>query len=95
MREAVANVVTLAPSLPTVSPAGVELIVRYEISSPAYYVKRLQQPVWPGAASGITWGIGYDGGYQTASRISADWVAHPDSSVLATTAGPPWPGPET
>lgn len=87
VRGAVAEVVAVEAPAPVVTPAGVDLIVRYEISSPAYYVKRLQQPIWPGAASGITWGIGYDGGHQTATRIAADWAAHPDAPTLATTAG--------
>ncbi len=87
VRDAVADVITVEVSSPIVTAAGVDLIVRYEISSPAYYIKRLQQPIWPGASSGITWGIGYDGGHQTATRIAADWAAHPDAPALATTAG--------
>lgn len=69
------------------SPAAVALIVRYEISSPAYYVKRLQRPVWPGGASGVTWGVGYDGGHQTRQRIAGDWAEHPAAAELSTTAG--------
>lgn len=70
-----------------VSPAAVDMIVSFEIISPAYYTKRLQRPIWPGAASGVTWGIGYDGGHQTRQRIARDWDAHPDVDELATTSG--------
>ena len=52
-----------------VSPAAVAHIVRWEITSPAYYDKRLRWPIWPGGASGVTWCIGYDGGHQTGPVI--------------------------
>lgn len=67
--------------------AATRLIVRWEVSSPAYYTKRLQRPVWPGGSSGVTWGIGYDGGYQTDSTIRSDWAAHAAVDRLATTNG--------
>ena len=35
----------------------------------------------------MTWGIGYDGGQQTAATIRSDWAAHADVDRLATTAG--------
>lgn len=76
-----------APVASTVSPAAVDLIVRFEIISPSYYVKRLQRPIWPKGASGITWAIGYDGGHQTRQQILADWSMHPDGAELSTTAG--------
>lgn len=69
------------------SPAAVDLIVRFEITSPAYYTKRLQRPVWPGGASGVTWGVGYDGGHQPRQRIAADWSLHPAVLRLQGTAG--------
>lgn len=37
------------------------------------YEKRYQRPEWPGVASGITVGIGYDLGYNTAETIFNDW----------------------
>jgi hypothetical protein len=70
-----------------VSPAAVDMIVGFEIVSRTYYAKRLQRPVWPKGASGVTWGIGYDGGHQAAHRIRADWSMHPDRDALARTAG--------
>lgn len=67
--------------------AAAALILRWEVTSPAYYRKRLERPVWPGGASGVTWGIGYDGGHQTRAVIADDWQEHEAVERLATTAG--------
>ena len=71
----------------TVSPAAVALIVRWEVGSASRYARRYQAPIWPGGASGVTWGIGYDGGHQTRQQIGLDWSAHDASSRLQATAG--------
>lgn len=75
------------PAQAAVSPAAVDMIVGFEILSRSYYVKRLQRPVWPGGVSGVTWGIGYDGGHQPQPRIVQDWAQHPDVARLTTTSG--------
>jgi len=67
--------------------AAAALILRWEVTGPAYYRKHLERPVWPGGASGITWGIGYDGGHQTRTVIADDWRDHGAVDRLATTAG--------
>lgn len=84
----------LTPTLPPPEPsnaacrrAAAALIVRWEVSSPAYYRSRLERPIWPGGASGVTWGIGYDGGHQTRGTIVDDWRAHAAVDRLGTTAG--------
>lgn len=84
----------LTPPLPPPEPrdvacrrAAASLIVRWEVSSPAYYRKRLQGVIWPGGASGATWGIGFDGGHQTRKVIADDWHAHFSLDRLITTAG--------
>jgi len=64
-----------------------DLLVRWEVSSHAQYVRRWQWPIWPGGASGITWGIGYDGGHQHAQTILREWSTHTHRERLATTAG--------
>ncbi len=88
VRQAVQQAVPLPSTTnPPVSPAAADLIVRWEVTSPAYYTRALQRPVWPGGASGITWGIGYDGGHQTATTIASDWAAHADVWQLRGTAG--------
>ena len=76
-----------APVVPVVSPAAAALIVRWEVSSPAHYSRALDRPIWPQGASGITWGIGYDGGHATARDIRTAWHAHGEVERLATTAG--------
>lgn len=55
------------------SKKSLDLIVRFEISSEAHYRRRLAQPTWPGASSGVTIGIGYDLGATSKSQIEKDW----------------------
>jgi hypothetical protein len=63
------------------------LIVRWEIGSEAQYTRKYEGVIWPGGASGPTWGVGYDGGHQTARDITADWSAHQDRDRLVATSG--------
>lgn len=56
-----------------ISRAGMEQLVRHEIVSKTYYNKFLKHPIWPGGASGVTIGIGYDLGYNRVSQIQRDW----------------------
>lgn len=58
----------------TISRAGLEQLVQHEIVSKSYYNRRLKHPIWPGGASGVTIGIGYDLGYNSVSQIQRDWV---------------------
>ena len=74
----------LSPRLAALSSV---LIVRWEVGSPSRYTQRYAGVYWPGGASGPTWGIGYDGGHQTASAILRDWSEHPLSNRLAQTSG--------
>jgi hypothetical protein len=62
-------------NLSGISKAAFDLIVSEEVSSQATYTARYQRPEWPGGASGITIGIGYDCGYATADKIRSDWTA--------------------
>ena len=57
-----------------ISKAAVDLIVKTEIDTPAYYKKKYQHFDWPEGSSGPTVGIGYDCGYCTAKEIQADWA---------------------
>lgn len=91
----------LLPSVPLKAPAGVSagplsispearaLIVEFETGGQAYYQSKLQRPTWPGGASGVTVGIGYDVGYNTRAAVLSDWAALPDASrnALASAAG--------
>lgn len=76
-----------APRVSVLSPAAVALIVRWEVGSQALYTRRYEAPIWPGGASGVTWGIGYDGGHQTRQQIGLDWSDLPAASRLQATAG--------
>ena len=64
-----------------------QLIIRWEVGSQARYTRLYQGVIWPGGASGPTWGIGYDGGHQSPVAIKRDWSALPSKHVLALTAG--------
>lgn len=55
------------------SQAAIDLIVAEEVSSKAVYQARYTHPEWPGGASGVTIGIGYDCGYSTPAVIQGDW----------------------
>ena len=63
------------------------LIARWEVTSQSYYTSKLIRPIWPKGASGITWGIGYDGGHQRAVVIADDWADHEHVGRLTDTAG--------
>lgn len=72
---------------PLIDAAAIDLIVSFEVGSPELYEQRYTHPIWPGAASGPTWGIGYDGGHRDASAILVDWEAHPHAARLASASG--------
>lgn len=56
------------------SDKAYKLILDYEVGGgAAYYNKALKHPCYPGGASGVTIGIGYDLGYNTALQFAEDW----------------------
>ncbi len=64
-----------------------DMIVRWEVGSQARYDRWYQSPIWPEGASGLTWGLGYDGGHQPAHIIRRDWHQHPHNVRLSASAG--------
>lgn len=72
------------PAHASVTDEGAALIERWEIGSVERYDPR---PIWPGHASGVTWGIGYDGGHQRATVIAHDWTGHADLVDMLETSG--------
>ncbi len=77
-----------APAVePLIPEQALDLIIAFEIGSPDVYTRKYRQPVWPGARSGATIGIGYDLGYQRADVIALDWAKHPEHARLQTAAG--------
>ena len=75
------NEQAIVASLPTtsvrdisISDAAYNLILKYEVGGgSSYYTKCLQSPTYPGGASGVTIGIGYDLGYNTINQFESDW----------------------
>ena len=70
-----------------ITDRGIEHIIRWEVTSEAYYRKHLTRCVWPGGASGVTCGIGYDFGHQSTRTILRDWQGHPHAGRLASLSG--------
>lgn len=73
-----------------ISPESRELILYYETGGQGNYIAKLERPTVPPGASGITVGIGYDLGYNTAGQIRADWggmIPAPQVERLASVAG--------
>lgn len=68
------------------SQAAIDLIVMEEVSSKQIYMAKYQHPEWPGGASGVTIGIGYDCGYATSGTITADWSDKLPSSMVSALA---------
>lgn len=69
------------------SPAAFDLIVAFETGGRRAYDRKYQRPVWPGASSGATIGIGYDLGHATKPVILMDWPEHPQQQELPRGAG--------
>jgi hypothetical protein len=67
----------------TISAAAHEKIVNWECGGKGYYLAKLTRPEWPGGASGVTIGIGYDCGYNTRAQIAADWTALSPADIAA------------
>lgn len=58
----------------SISKEGYNLIIKHEVGGGAsYYDRYLKRPTWPGGASGVTVGIGYDLGYNSRDQIARDW----------------------
>lgn len=75
------------PEKPDLTSEGHALIVSFETGGQADY-NRWPRPEWPGEASGVTIGIGYDCGYNSRAVILSDWRGlGGDAERLATTSG--------
>jgi len=57
-----------SPDIPT---RAVAFIAREEVGGRGFYDAQCARPTWPGGASGVTIGVGYDLGYQ--AGFAADW----------------------
>ncbi len=72
---ALGQLIALPEGLP-VSRDGLDLILSFEVgdSTGSYYNRYLIHPEWPGAASGVTFGIGWDAGYNSREVLLSDWA---------------------
>jgi len=74
-----------------VSRRGYEFCVRWETGGKAFYQGVIKsRAVWPGFASGVTIGCGYDLGYHTLAQLRADWggrIAPADLARLEAAVG--------
>ena len=85
------NTKVILPSLGNsqnqLSDKAYKLILEYEVGGGAgYYNKCLKHPSYPGGESGVTIGIGYDMGYNTASQFATDWKSVLDAGSYARLA---------
>lgn len=63
--------------------ATIRLLLRFEVGGgEEYYNRLLRSPTWPGEASGVTIGVGYDLGYNSAETIMRDWSPHLNEQVV-------------
>jgi hypothetical protein len=74
-----------------ISRTAYEFIVRWETGGKAYYEQVIKgRPIWPGCASGITIGCGFDLGYHTLGDFRTQWssrITASDFERLAQTIG--------
>lgn len=69
-----------------IAPESVSFIVQQETGGEGYYAKVACHPVWPGGASGVTIGVGYDLGQNHSAQFQADWGGTLDAATLARLA---------
>lgn len=66
-------------------PEAIDLILQFEIGgSRKYYERFLARPSWPGGASGVTIGVGYDLGYSP--NFEQDWAGHLSADAITRLA---------
>lgn len=69
---------------------NLDMILKFEVGSRARYEREFQRPVWPGASSGVTIGIGYDIGVTKKAQITTDWETYlfePELAALLAVQG--------
>lgn len=69
-----------------ISARGANWIAEFETGGASYYRRFLQAPTYPGGASGVTIGVGYDIGYNTAKQVLADWAGRIPAEALTRLA---------
>ena len=77
------------PSRRKLSSTPVDLIVAFEVASPAAYEARYRRPIWPQGQSGVTIGVGYDLKFANRAFIDRDWpmLSQADRNALYSVTG--------
>jgi|DEB0MinimDraft_3_1074331.scaffolds.fasta_scaffold37899_2 hypothetical protein len=57
----------------TITEDSLESIVSFECGGKAYFEKMYKRCSWPGGASGPTFGVGWDAGYNTSAKAMEVW----------------------
>ncbi|MBC8120468.1 MAG: peptidoglycan-binding protein [Gemmatimonadaceae bacterium] len=81
---AIPDALLSAPALPVapdppsgrfkLTDAALKLLLDFEVGGgEAFYNTRLVHPIWPGAESGVTVGVGYDLGHCSVDQFRSDW----------------------
>ena len=81
---------TGVPATPVIGARAETLIINEETGGQVFYERTEVHPDWPGGASGVTIGDGYDCGYSDAATIRRDWGPHLPAAMveqLASVAG--------
>ena len=63
------------------------MIVAFEVGSQAQFNAKYRGPTWPGGASGVTFGIGFDLGYSTAAEIASTWSPYLPAAMVQAMCG--------
>ena len=69
------------------SQEALDLIINYEVGNKIYYNSYLKKPTYPGGASGVTIGIGYDLGYNSREQFEKDWKRLLDANTFNKLVG--------
>ena len=72
------------PPTPLLTQSGHDLLLEFETGGRSGYNPH---PEWPGQASGVTIGIGYDLRFYSRDVILEDWSALPERNLIATAQG--------
>lgn len=77
------------PSTRKLSQDSIDVIIAFEVASPAAYQARYRRPIWPKGQSGVTIGVGYDLRFANKHYVDRDWpmLSQADRELLYTTVG--------
>lgn len=73
-----------------ISDEARDMVVKFEVTSREAYKRKYEKPIWPRGKSGITVGIGYDVGYNSAADVKRHWanlLSEPDINLLCSACG--------